>query len=215
MKRVIVYIDGFNFYHAIASLGVSRNHLKWIDLWRLSLRYAHKPDQKLMGVKYFSAYATWLPGPYSRHRRFVAAIKSTGVEFIEGHFKKKDRYCKRCKAFWVAHEEKETDVNIGIHLLNDAYKDIFDHAFVLTADSDISPAIRMVKENFPNKFIYILNPPGSIQSGELIRAAGGFAFSRQIKEGHLVDSLLPERILDQDGKIIVERPVEYGSPFHY
>jgi hypothetical protein len=219
LRRVIVYVDGFNLYHAICNLGIDqnrkqipgKNHLKWVDLWALSLRYANKPDQQLAAVKYFSAYATWLPGPYSRHRKFVTAIKSRGVEFIEGQFKNKDRFCRKCRTSWVAHEEKETDVNIGIHLLNDAYKDRFDQAFVVTADSDISPAIKMVRQNFSNKFVYILNPPKSIQSGELIRAAGGYAFSKQIKEGHIANALLPEKILDQAGNLIVERPVEYRS----
>ncbi len=110
----------------------------------------------------------------------------------------------------MGHEEKETDVNIGIHLLNDAYKDLYDHALVMTADSDISPAIKMVKENFPQKFIYILNPPKSIQSGELIRAAGGFQFSREIKEAHIGENLFPQKIFDSSGILIAERPKEYN-----
>jgi hypothetical protein len=29
---------------------------------------------------YFSAYATWLPAPYARHRQYVSALKATGVD---------------------------------------------------------------------------------------------------------------------------------------
>jgi len=32
--RTIVYIDGFNLYHALDDL--RENHLKWVDLWALS-----------------------------------------------------------------------------------------------------------------------------------------------------------------------------------
>ncbi len=35
MKKVISYIDGLNLYHAIDDL--NRPHLKWVDLWALSL----------------------------------------------------------------------------------------------------------------------------------------------------------------------------------
>ena len=33
-KRVAVYVDGFNLYHALDDL--AENHLKWLDLWSLS-----------------------------------------------------------------------------------------------------------------------------------------------------------------------------------
>ncbi|MCB4757566.1 MAG: NYN domain-containing protein [Elusimicrobia bacterium] len=206
-KRVITYIDGFNLYHAINDLG--KNHLKWLDLWGLSSRFATKPDQFLTAVKYFSAFATWLPGPYKRHRDYVDALKTNNVEFIEGGFKEKTRYCKNCHAKWIGHEEKETDVNIAIHILNDAYLDLFDQALLFSADSDLVPVIKLVKQLFPQKFIYIVKPPKVWVPKELIRAAGGFQFFREIKESHLEKCLFPEHVVDSAGKLVSERPEEY------
>ena len=54
-RRVSVYIDGFNLYHALDDLGES--HLKWLDLWALSQTLVRK-NEAVTTVKYFSAYAT-------------------------------------------------------------------------------------------------------------------------------------------------------------
>ncbi len=217
INKVISFVDGFNLYHSIRELGSdkykkpipNKNHLKWVDLWCLSSRYANKESQKLIRVLYFSAFATWLSGPYSRHRKYVKGLQNRGVEFIKGKFKDKERECKTCGATWVGHEEKETDVNIGIHLLNEAYKNSFDHAILISADSDLSPAVKLIKKTFPSKLIYVVIPPKVKPSKELIQAAGGYQFSRNIKESHIAKCILPAEITNQYGQLIVKRPREY------
>ena len=110
MKRVIVYVDGFNLYHAISDLG--DDSLKWLCLRRLSESLIREGEE-LKSVKYFSAYANWMESSVRRHRTYVAALREEGVKFIEGKFKKKHVRCKVCRAQFQTHEEKETDVNIG------------------------------------------------------------------------------------------------------
>ena len=87
----------------------------------------------------------------SRHQEYVKALEATGVTPILGHFKDKDRECFKCGATWVAHEEKETDVSIRITMLNDAYKGKYDRAYLITRDSDLMPAIKMVRAEFPKR----------------------------------------------------------------
>jgi len=58
-----------------------------------------------------------------------------GVNTILGNFKRKDRKRPKCFSKWTGHEEKETDVNIALYLL------------------DLAPAIRLVKKLFPKKCI--------------------------------------------------------------
>ena len=41
-------------------------------------------------------------------------------------------------------EEKGSDVNLGAHLLNDAWKGLFDAAVVISNDTDLVTPIRMV-----------------------------------------------------------------------
>ncbi|MBR2082614.1 MAG: NYN domain-containing protein [Elusimicrobiaceae bacterium] len=49
------------------------------------------------------------------------------------------------------HEEKLTDVNIAIYLLEIALKNTVDEAVIVSADSDLIPAILAIKRNFPGK----------------------------------------------------------------
>ena len=43
-------------------------------------------------------------------------------------------------------EEKGTDVNLAVHLLNDAWLDEYDCAVVVSNDSDLAEAMRLAKE---------------------------------------------------------------------
>src|SRR5436853_496574 len=105
-----------------------------------------------------------------------------------GHFKQKHRRCHKCGARSIAHEEKETDVNIALHLLNHAYKNSFDCALPISNDSDLAPAVRMLKTEFPSKWVRILTPPNKRTSKELLQAAGGFHQVRTIKHAHVAEA---------------------------
>lgn len=52
MKRVIVYVDGFNLYFGLRSKGWRRHY--WLDLVKLAEALL-KPDQQLAGVHYFTS----------------------------------------------------------------------------------------------------------------------------------------------------------------
>lgn len=210
IERVSCFVDGFNLYHALHELRAP--HLKWLDLWRLMERYATQPHQKVTNVYYFSAFATWLPAAYQRHRVYVRALQATGVEPIMGQFKEKDRECKSCKRTWIAHEEKETDVNIGLWMLNEAYKGTFDHAFLVTNDSDLTSVVRMIRKEFPRKRIRIITPPGRRTSKDLARANGGMRGVRSIKESHVRAFLLPLKVKDASGTTAAECPRQYLPP---
>ncbi len=208
--RVVAYIDGFNLYHAISDL--SQNHLKWVDLKALCKIFAPSPQYEIKEIYYFSAYAKWLSGPYSRHRAYVKALESMGVTPIMGNFKPKDRECFSCNHSWVDHEEKETDVNIAVYLTVGAFKDSYDRALVISGDSDLSPAIELVNKKFPMKDIKIITPVGRFVSSQLRNAVGGVKNCKEIKPVHLNNCLLPESIYDDQGKMIVQRPSRYAPP---
>lgn len=210
IERVSCFIDGFNLYHAIDDLG--QDHLKWLNLWSLMQRYASRPNQSLTAVYYFSAYATWLPYAYKRHREYVRALQAAGVTAVMGFFKEKDRQCKRCGTQWIAHEEKETDVSIGICMINEAYKDTFDHAFLVSNDSDLSPVVRMLRREFPAKRLRLITPPKRRASKELVSEAGGLGYVRTIKISHVRQHLFPERVKDAAGTGAAIRPPEYEPP---
>lgn len=200
-QRTIVYIDGFNLYHAIDDLG--EPHLKWLDLWALSEKLL-RGDQKLVAVKYFTAYATWRPTSYRRHQRYVAALEAKGVTPVVGRFKLKTVRCHaKCRQTYTTHEEKETDVNIGVHLVADALRDRFDRALVISADTDLNSAVTLARQEAPGKRIDLVAPPG--------RMGRNSAALFEITKGRVRTSLLPAKITRADNRS-VERPASYNPP---
>jgi uncharacterized LabA/DUF88 family protein len=199
--RTIVYIDGFNLYHSIDDLG--EPHLKWLDLWSLSEKLL-RGDQTLTAVKYFTAYATWRHSSYRRHQRYVAALESVGVTPVVGRFKAKTVRCHaRCHQTYITHEEKETDVNVGVHLMADALRDRFDRALIVSADTDLNSALNCTRAEAPAKRIDMVAPPG--------RKGRNSAALFEITKGRVRSSLLPGQIKLGDGNVIV-RPPEYDPP---
>lgn len=201
VSRTIAYIDGFNLYHAIDDL--REPHLKWVDLWALSETLLRR-DQQLAAVKYFTAYATWRPGSYRRHQRYVAALEARGVTPVIGRFKAKSVRCHAsCGQTYVTHEEKETDVNIGVHLMADALQDRFDRALVISADTDLNSAVALTRAEAAGKRIDLVAPPG--------RKGRNSAALFEVTKGKIRKSLLPAEIQRAHGQI-VHRPTEYDPP---
>lgn len=216
LTRVLVLIDGFNLYHSIVDLcklhkhSQNLNYLKWLDLSALSNAFVPKTTQKIISVRYFTAYANWLKnGQPQRHKLYIDALTTTGVETVFGSFKTKKKSCKNCSCTWDSHEEKASDVNIAIHLVSEAYKDSFDRAIIFTADTDIVPAITMVKNTFPTKTIDVAIPKHrKINKTELKNACDNMI---EIKLNHFQRNVFPESIDLGNGQIL-NAPAEYKKP---
>lgn len=220
-NRVAVYIDGFNLYHAIDDLNYvyekgqkthrlkaadeQVQHLKWVDLRSLSESLL-RDYQQLASVNYYSAYATWRKPQYVRHQCYTTALEESGVRVVMSVFKEQKRRCKKCGARWIRHEEKESDVRIAIDLVADAILDKFDDAFLITADSDLKPAIERVKAETPRKNVIVIAPPKR------------FGHARDLKpnleatRGRIAKALFPEEIRGTDGNLLCKRPAEYIPP---
>ena len=206
MERVAAFIDGFNLYHAIDDL--IQPHLKWVNLWALAEVFVRPRSQVLDDVYYFSAFATWLPERLQRHRALVRALASVGVTVVLGRFKEKDRRCPRCGHVWKSHEEKETDVNIAAAMLMEGANNTYDHAMLISQDSDLAPAVRLVTGEL-KKPVTVVVPPHRRHSTELIEAATAKA---KITLRHLDRCLFPQRVYDAGGNLVATRPTDYGPP---
>ncbi len=207
MLRVSCYVDGFNLYHAVDDL--QKPHLKWLDLRALADSLCRNGEQ-LVKVAYFSAYATWLPASYARHRQYVAALRHSGVDCRIARFSEQSAHCKNCGAQWKHHEEKETDVHFSLTLLEDAIDDIFDRAIIISADSDHAPAIRRVRARQPKKQVFVASPPGrhGAARGLLDVCQSG----TNITQGRIARCLFPEVLVDQKGTEVARRPAAYDPP---
>jgi uncharacterized LabA/DUF88 family protein len=124
-----------------------------------------------------------------------------GVKIVLGKFKLRDKECRICKKMYQTYEEKQTDVNISAKLLQCAHNDTFDTAMLMSGDSDIVPAIKIVKETFPAKRIGLVVPIG--RSAEEMKKVCDF--HTKIKEKHLRNSQFPARIII-DAENFLDRP---------
>jgi uncharacterized LabA/DUF88 family protein len=122
-----------------------------------------------------------------------------------GQFKDKERFCNRCKAYYLSHEEKETDVNIAIHLVKGAFQNEYDTAILVTNDTDLIPAIKMVKINFPQKKIGVLFPIDR-WSSELNQVAD---FFRKTQKKNLSKSQFPDTLTLPSG-IELSKPASWN-----
>ena len=87
-------------------------------------------------------------------------------------------------------EEKGSDVNLAVHMLNDAWMNEFDSAVVVTNDSDISEAMRIVKEQL-KLHVRLITPGRRHPSLHLNQYAD---FHRPIRENSLQRNQLPSPI---------------------
>jgi hypothetical protein len=163
-------------------------------------------NETLVATKYFTAYATWRTSSFIRHKAYVAALKHVGVDCTIGHFKEKWRRCPDCHHRWTTHEEKETDVAIAVELVADAFLDRFDRALIISADSDLAPAIKTVRAHFPKKAVNVIAPPGRLAHARDLKPIF------QITPGRLAKCLLPASAKDTGGTEIFVRPSSYDPP---
>jgi uncharacterized LabA/DUF88 family protein len=192
-RRVTVYVDGFNLYHALRNLKDAR--LRWLDLRALAGNFIHPQHEEIIAVKYFSAIAFHIGDETAtRHQLYIEALQSTGVEFVEGKFKKRKSRCpiELCNGREITRrEEKETDVNVAIHIVRDAMLRKTDKQIIITNDTDILPAIRMSKQENQSILITVLTPPTYNPHVDLWKNAGQKRPTR-IEKVHIENSLLPE-----------------------
>lgn len=199
MSRSIVFVDGFNLYHAIAGNALFRK-LKWLNLSKFAKCFLSSNDT-LAGIYYFTAYATWDIEKANKHKTYVRALKYHNVDVVLGAFRYVDKKCGKCKKSYNTFEEKRTDVNIAIKLFETAINDVWDTALIISGDSDLIPAIEAVKRIFPAKKIGIVIPIGR-KAEELKQAAD---FHRKVKLKHLETCQFDDEINIGEG-VILKRP---------
>jgi uncharacterized LabA/DUF88 family protein len=162
VARTIVYIDGFNLYYR-ALKGTSH---KWLDIEAMS-RAALPQSCAIERVNYYTAHISGRVDPSAPRRqhaylRAIATLPKVAIHY--GNFLVSQKWAGLVQPpefrppvilpagaapqvvyVWKT-EEKGSDVNLGVHLVRDAFKDAFDFAAVLTNDTDLVEPIRIVTQ---------------------------------------------------------------------
>ena len=104
---------------------------------------------------------------------------------------------------WVA-EEKKTDVAIASELIKDAFKNEFEQAVIVSNDSDLAPALEIVKKEFPEKLLGLIAP---ISSGSKSNLSSELKkniswHKRGFSNEELKQAQLPDTVITRKRKII-------------
>ena len=202
MNRVIAYIDGFNLYFGLREKGWCR--LYWLNV-QLLVQNLPKFNQELVMTKYFTSRIIGSPDKEKRQSTFIEALETLpNLEIFYGKYQLNPRECLHCGFKNQVPNEKMTDVNIAVEMLSDAVKGKFDTALLLSADSDLVPLIRAIKNTFTKKRIVVAFPPAR-WSVELQSVAHAFFTIGRV---NLTRSLFPDKVKKADG-FILQRPLTW------
>jgi len=193
-----VYIDGFNLYYgALNKKGPGR---KWLDIesWLKKLL----PQNNVAKIKFFTARVTgkYDPDKPARQNLYFRALGTNKIiDKIEGRFlnkKVKIQITSETSITGRIPEEKGTDVNLATHLVNDAHLKKFEMGVVVSNDSDLSEAVRIVAQELKLP-VGIINPcMGMTFNKQLTRFA---AFKEPVRSGAILKSQFPNAMNDATG----------------
>jgi uncharacterized LabA/DUF88 family protein len=146
---------------------------------------------------------------------YLRALSTTPlVEIILGKFKQKRVRCGVPQCTWNGDrlynipEEKRTDVNIAIFMVDDAYQNRCDHFILFSGDSDLVPALNMVKLRFPAKRITVYVPSRNPVRGAAVEIRSAADLNRTLPLNILAKSQFPDQVPDGAGGLIM-RPADW------
>ncbi|WP_379063418.1 NYN domain-containing protein [Mesorhizobium sp. UC22_110] len=205
--RAALYVDGFNLYHAVKDL--NEPFLKWCNLWRLGEIIIPQKSETLVRVVLCTAYYPGDPQKKWRHDQFLNALRVHGVDCILGHYIQEEWECRNCADIRQKPTEKASDLNLGLSVITDAWRDVFDRAYLLTADSDQAATARFLQETNAEKSLITVAPPGRNFSANIEKYCVGRI---QITRDHLERCVMPAVVLNNNGNNHGRRPREYEPP---
>lgn len=196
--RTIVYVDGFNLYYG----AVKGTPYKWLDLKAVCQKLLESHN-RIVAIKYFTARVSGVAdhGKPQRQEIYLRALERhiPELKIHYGHFLShvvkallaNPRAGKPRTVEILKTEEKGSDVNIAVHLLNDAWLDVYDCAVVVSNDSDLAESLRLVKQHHRKVIGLIFPRYKGHPSRELMKHAD---FIKKIRPGVLASSQLPSPI---------------------
>jgi uncharacterized LabA/DUF88 family protein len=194
--RTAIYIDGFNLYYGC----LKGSNFKWLDLKTL-FTILLQPHNQIVAINYFTARVKAKPNDASAPQRQQAYIRALENYIPEinvryGHFLQNTTRMANANpppntVEVIKTEEKGSDVNLAVHLLNDAWLDSFDCAVVVSNDSDMAESMSLIRRFHPKKTLGLITPGHKKTSQQLKEHAH---FVKTIRNGALRASQLPDTI---------------------
>lgn len=222
--KTSVFIDGFNFYYGCYKNWddpwchdfLGNGPFKWLDF--RSLATAMLPGDTVHRIHYCTATVRGTPRDRDkpvRQQTYLRALQGyCKVQVHLGHFEPRDKTgmlktplpCKQptpCLAGLVqvsVREEKGSDVNLATALLRDAFLGDFEKAIVISNDSDLAGAIRVVRDD-AKRVVHVVSPYPSVVN-ELKKAA---TLSSVLDKQLIPHCQLPDQVVLKRGAVL-KRP---------
>jgi len=167
-------------------------------------RRTDDPDQRTRQLTYWRALGT-IPCLERVEGRFTRGLKRLPLHESVMTLERLER--KGCDVTGIRpimmemlrSEEKGTDVNLAAHLVHDAHQsspaNTFDVALVVSTDSDLAEAIRLVTCEV-GKPVYVCKPNPKARTDELRAVATGIF---ELKAATLASSPFPPTLTDAGG----------------
>jgi len=170
--QTIIYIDGYNFYYGL----LKNTAYKWLDIASLveHICYIQNPEIEVKAVKFFTApvitrVATHGEKAQQAQDSYHKALLSSNsgiLEIISGYHIMEKGYLpcykkpidKKDRVEVWRLEEKQTDVNIALHLYRDAVKQHCEQVVLVSSDSDFEPPLKYLKKDFPKLELGLILP---------------------------------------------------------
>ena len=229
--RAIFYIDGFNFYY----LRTKRQpQYKWLNMKALADLIV-LDGTMVNAVNYYTAPVSGKidhDAPRRQQILFSALRTVPEIKIVLGRFlygekwvglvhppkAKPDEYVWNLPAPNVVCvkkvEEKGSDVNLGAHLVRDAFLDKFDIAYVLTNDTDLVEPIRIVTEETDKKVCIVAPCRPSKNARGYIVPIPAPTLKKVSTSVHYIDDKELEasqfpNVINRKGKRDIEKPSEW------
>ncbi len=208
--RVCVYVDGFNLYYR----ALKRTPYKWLNLLDLAQSFLD-PADRIDHIRYFTARVSSRAGNPSAPRDqqvYLAALDSLPqVQLHFGRFLPKEKWRPIAHPTWVPPvmvqvrdtEEKGSDVNLAVHMLNDALTDVYDVALLFSQDTDLCESMKLVRDTGKTVGLVCLD-----QKQPNKRLAAHASFIRHVTHARLAAAQFPDLIQLPSGKRIA-RPSDW------
>lgn len=200
MKKVYVYVDSFNLYYGALKPNPS---YKWLNIEKLVTSLLPDNNYSIEKIKFCTARVSAsefdLDKPVRQNIYFRALSTLKNLKFIWGKYKSKPiriQITKDVKIQGKTFEEKGTDVNVAVHMVHDAYENNFDVAVLISNDSDVAEALRIVRDEL-KKEIWLINP--GLQSPTTKSLSRYASEVRKIRFAQIKNSQFPNELKDDIG----------------
>lgn len=199
-RSIIYIIDGFNFSYGV----IQGTGHKWLDLEKYFLRL--RQDDLIQHIHYFTSPVTGVTERANQQAYLNALNTLTSVTVTRGNHKRKTGRClvRACtyagEREFTALEEKRTDVQIALQMLEDAYENRAERFVLVSGDSDLVPAVNRVKGRGKEVVVYI--PARDLKRGAAVELRSAATRHATLPTTLLGHAHFPDEMPDGAGGVI-------------